>query len=220
VVSVNCTNCFFFRNSAGAENDRTNVNLTLKNCTVVGAQLNPVATIHDNNALWPVVITDCAFDNTGFNMDNPSGGNTNYIYCDYNAFTTNSGRTIVMGGHEVTNLASFNWQSSWLGNYYLPTNSSLINTGSVTADIVGLYHFTTQTNQVKETNSVVDIGYHYVAVDTNGVPFDTNGDGIPDYLEDANGNGLVDSGEIGWNIYGDLGLRVFITRPRNGTTLP
>ena len=63
-----------------------------------------------------------------------------------------------------------------------------------------MYHFTTQTNQVPGTDSVVDIGYHYVATDTNGVPLDTNSDGIPDYLEDANGNGLVDSGEIGWNI--------------------
>jgi len=66
----------------------------------------------------------------------------------------------------------------------------------------------------------VDIGYHYVAVDTNGIPFDTNGDGIPDYLEDINGNGLVDSGEIGWNIFGDLGLRVLIIRPKSGSSLP
>jgi hypothetical protein len=92
--------------------------------------------------------------------------------------------------------------------------------GNTNANLLGLYHFTTQTNQVKETNSVVDIGYHYVAVDANGNPIDTNSDGIPDYWEDANGNGLVDSGEIGWNIYGDLGLKVLITRPRNGTTLP
>jgi hypothetical protein len=62
----------------------------------------------------------------------------------------------------------------------------------------------------------VDIGYHYVATDTNGIPLDSNGDGIPDYIEDANGNGL----EIGWNITGDLGLQVIITQPRNGSTLP
>jgi len=59
-----------------------------------------------------------------------------------------------------------------------------------------------------------------VATDANGSPFDSNGDGILDYLEDINGNGLVDSGELGWNIVGDLGLNVIITRPRNGSTLP
>jgi hypothetical protein len=45
---------------------------------------------------------------------------------------------------------------------------------------------------------VVDIGYHYVALNTNGVPLDSNGDGIPDYIEDANGDGVVDSGETPW----------------------
>ena len=114
----------------------------------------------------------------------------------------------------------FNWQISWFGNYYQTTNSWLINKGDVTADQVGLYQFTTQTNQLKETNSIVDLGYHYVATDSYGNPLDTNGDGIPDYLEDANGNGLVDSGEIGWNIVGDLGLQVIITRPRNGSIMP
>jgi hypothetical protein len=43
---------------------------------------------------------------------------------------------------------------------------------------------------------MVDIGYHYVAVNTNSVPIDTDGDGIPDYLEDANGNGISDSGDL------------------------
>jgi hypothetical protein len=98
--------------------------------------------------------------------------------------------------------------------------STLINAGSRTADVAGLYHFTTTTNQVAETNSTVDIGFHYVATDSNGNPLDANGDGIPDYLSDANGNGLVDSGEIGWNLTGDLGLKVIITRPRNGAILP
>ena len=66
----------------------------------------------------------------------------------------------------------------------------------------------------------MDIGYHYVATDAYGNPLDSNGDGIPDYLEDVNGNGLVDSGEIGWNVVGDLGLKVLITRPKNGGILP
>jgi hypothetical protein len=76
---------------------------------------------------------------------------------------------------------------------------------------------------VKETNSVVDIGLHYVAVSQVGdqwVPIDTDGDGWPDYFEDRNGNGQADSGETDWQTGGDWGLRVFITRPRTGTVLP
>jgi hypothetical protein len=95
----------------------------------------------------------------------------------------------------------------------------LANRGSRAADLAGLYHFTTSTNQLKETNSPVDIGFHYVAV-TNGVPVDADGDGIPDYLEDANGNGAVNSGETDWQNAADLGLRVRITRPRPNAVLP
>lgn len=51
-------------------------------------------------------------------------------------------------------------------------------------------------------------------------PVDTDGDGIPDYQEDANGNGTLDSGETDPNNPSDSGLRVFITRPRNGSNLP
>ena len=49
--------------------------------------------------------------------------------------------------------------------------------------------------EIKEGSTKVDIGYHYVATDQYGNPIDTNSDGIPDYLSDANGNGVVDSGE-------------------------
>ena len=34
-----------------------------------------------------------------------------------------------------------------------------------------------------------------MVVDGSGVPIDSDVDGIPDYMEDANGNGVVDSGE-------------------------
>ena len=53
--------------------------------------------------------------------------------------------------------------------------------------MLGLYHFTTQTSEVPETNSPVDIGYHYVAVDDFGQPIDLNNNGIYDYLENPNG---------------------------------
>jgi len=81
----------------------------------------------------------------------------------------------------------------------------LIDAGDQTADVYGLYHFTTQTSaDSKEYDGMVDIGYHYVAVDSNNNPEDSDGDGVPDYREDANGNGAVDSGETAWYDASDL----------------
>jgi len=161
---------------------------TMGNCTMHGGTLNL------NRAyVASLVITNCAFDLTSIpnNNVNPAA--------DYNAYRPGQQRLQPQGGNDLVT-TNFNWQTSWLGNYYLPNNSPLIDRGNPTADQVGLYHFTTQTNQVKETNSIVDIGYHYVAVNTNGNPFDADGDGVPDYLEDANGNGLVDAGETNWGL--------------------
>jgi hypothetical protein len=55
------------------------------------------------------------------------------------------------------------WQSGPLGNYYLPWNSPYLDAGNTTADQLGLSLFTTQTSQVPEGNSVVDLGFHYWA---------------------------------------------------------
>src|SRR6185503_9840970 len=107
-----------------------------------------------------------------------------------------------------------------LGNYY-QTSTNLFNMGSVTnAALRGLYHYTTQTNQVKEANTALDIGFHYVATDGSGNPLDYDGDGLPDYYEDRDGDGSVDSGETDWQSAGDLGLKVWITKPKNGGPLP
>jgi hypothetical protein len=96
-----------------------------------------------------------------------------------NAYVTNCNRLDPAYSSDVILSNSPAYQTSWFGRYYLPPNSPLINAGSTTADQVGLYHFTTQTNQTIQANSIVDIGYHYVATDANGNPLDSNGDGIP-----------------------------------------
>jgi hypothetical protein len=135
-------------------------------------------------------------------------------------------KTTTLGGGYNKTLTTVDYQTGPLGGYYYPTNgasgglTNLINAGSTTADLVGLYHYTTSIGLAKETNSIVDIGFHYVATDANGNPIDTNGDGIPDYLQDANGNGVVDSGETDWTSATDPGLKVLITRPLRGSSVP
>jgi archaellum component FlaF (FlaF/FlaG flagellin family) len=205
-------NDLFWRSTLYASNNSAAATLNLTNNLAFGTT---ITLSQPGSGLW-----------TAFNNDFDTCTLTNSTLTNgYNAYLNSFGRLNPNYGHDVIQSGALNYQAGPLGNFYQPSTSPLINVGNITADLVGLYHFTVTTNlvsnlEIKETNSIVDIGYHYAAVDINGLPIDTNGDGAPDYLEDANGNGLVDSGEIGWNIFGDLGLKVLITRPRNGNVLP
>ena len=128
------------------------------------------------------------------------------------------------GSNHKTGLTA-DYQAGTLGSYYYPTNGSGLNqlrdAGSRTnAGLAALYHYTTTTNQVKDASTVLDIGYHYVATDGNGIPLDGDGDSWPDVLEDRDGDNVLDAGETDWQDASDLGLRVRITVPQPGTTLP
>jgi hypothetical protein len=116
-------------------------------------------------------------------------------------------------------LTTFAYAAGTLGPWY-HGQTNLVDKGSRAANTAGLYHYTTQSNQAKETTSTVDIGFHYVATNSSGVPLDDDGDGLGDYREDSNGNGTLDSGETNWQSASDLGLRVFILQPRSGSQLP
>jgi hypothetical protein len=114
--------------------------------------------------------------------------------------------------------------TNWVGvrgSFYYPTSgastslTNLVDTGSRTAANASLYHFTTRAaTGTSETSSQVDIGYHYIGVDANGAPLDTDGDGIPNYREDRDGDGVVDSGETSWTSATDAGLQIRILQPR------
>ena len=90
------------------------------------------------------------------------------------------------------------YESGPLGDYYISGTHPHVDAGSQTADLAGLYHFTTQTNQTIEGTSVVDIGLHYPVLDSNGQLLDSDQDGYPDIVEDRNGNGVADTGESDW----------------------
>jgi hypothetical protein len=210
--SLTFTNCLFYRTAiyGYAYGQARALNTTIQNCTFYNGFMTLNRYAGQATTMW--TIKNTAFDGTGFSFtDNLNSTNTAF---DFNAYNTNNlsglsypypytpvstNRLEYIGAHDVS-IGTYNWQSSWFGNLYQPTNSLLIDRGNTNANLLGLYHFTTQTNQAVEANSIVDIGYHYVATDTNGIPLDSNGDGIPDYIEDANGNGLADGGETNWGI--------------------
>ena len=114
-----------------------------------------------------------------------------------NAYFTNTVHLVPTNSTD-TNLV-MTYQTGALGRFYQPTNSGLLNKGTQTAAQVGLYYHTVTTNQNEELNTAVDFGFHYVAVDQNGNPLDSDGDGLADYLEDRNGNGSLDAGETSTN---------------------
>jgi hypothetical protein len=93
------------------------------------------------------------------------------------------------------------------GGFYLGHSAPLFGAGGHLAGDVGLFHYTTRADdQLKEGEETsghkVNIGVHYVALNVGtGQPRDSDTptpDGIPDYVEDANGNGVVDPNETSW----------------------
>lgn len=201
------TNCLFIRTGINAYNNYMpdNPSATFQNCTFYNGGICLQRSIDSTPSVWNIQNT--TFDGTSFLISDDFNANTNYTSWGWNAYNAaNTNWTIYNFGFgpaptnifeplaatDVVVPAGFNWQTSWLGNFYLPPNSSLINAGSSSAGLVGLYYYTTQASQMIESNSIVDIGYHYVAVSTNGLPF-TDNNGIALYLGgglDPDGSGL------------------------------
>jgi hypothetical protein len=136
---------------------------------------------------------DNAFDRTDIvNIFGDSVVNSHNGYLNYTGTVPR-----LLPNHASDVIGNFLWATGALGRFYhLSTN--LLNVGSRNATNAGLFHFTTQASQAKETNSVVDIGAHYLALD-GSLPSDYDADGVADYVEDPNGNGVLDSGETPWS---------------------
>ena len=177
-ITLNLTNCLFNR------------------AEIVCFTLNP--SIMRNNLFYGGAFEFYADSSAGTNsaiQDNDFDKSEwvvlpNWINVGYNAYVdcTNGHEIYGTGDIILTNLIAY--ETGPLGTFYQPTDSPLIHMGSTNANLLGLYHYTVTTNQVIEGTNTVSIGYHYVATDDNGNPLDSNGDGVPDYLEDPLGNGL------------------------------
>ena len=207
--TVNVTNSLFHRTAVILEGANHSLDATFQNTLLYGGSLYLYQEFGGT-----FILKDNLFDRVAVSQHvTPTH--------DYNGYITNSAAQWLTnsGIHNVFTNA-FSYETGGLGRFYQPTNSPFLSVGSTNANLLGLYHYTVVANNVKETNSMVDIGFHYVATNATGDPLDEDSDGTPDYLEDLNGNGTVDSGEADWQSAGDGGLRVLITRPRNGSILP
>ena len=85
-------------------------------------------------------------------------------------------------GADLTNSVS-PFATGSQGPFYLASPSSLTNAGYSNAAVWGLFHFTTSTGEAKESNSIVDVGFHYPTSS------DEDGDGLEDLVEDRSGDG-------------------------------
>ncbi|MFM7216295.1 MAG: hypothetical protein ACKO3H_15600 [Verrucomicrobiota bacterium] len=152
-----------------------------------------------SNPTW--VIKDNLFDGTSQTL---SGNSTASVTRSNNGFTSGTTNTYVGSGDKTGLSIDYQTNAVWGVRYYpasggAPSLATLIDAGSRTRETAGLYHFTVKSaNSTKEgadTPSTVDLGFHYIGLNTFGVPNDADGDGIPDYVEDRNGNNYLDTGE-------------------------
>jgi hypothetical protein len=145
---------------------------------------------YNYNGYWPLSADELSYD---YNFYSWNVGNTNKLQ------TTTTGDSFTDGGNEVTLTSAPPYQSGTFGRFYLPDTTPLYGAGSRSPADAGLYQYTTRTDQTKEGSETsghkVNIGVHYVAANIYGQPKDSDSDSIPDYVEDANGNGAVDSNE-------------------------
>jgi hypothetical protein len=135
------------------------------------------------NAYWPLSSAEL--------QQNQSG---------YRWFLQNSGRLLPapasngfdQGAGDLCLTSAPPYQVGPLGRYYLPNSTPLFGAGSRPASDAGLFHYTTRLDQTKEgSGQMVNIGLHYVATagPASSQPLDSDGDGIPDYVENWHGDG-------------------------------
>ncbi len=133
------------------------------------------------------VIKDNAFDSSSLT----DFGNA--LTASYNAYINMGASRFFPTNANDKVLTSFNYTNGPLGNYY-QVSTNLYDAGSRSASEAGLYHYTVRADQAKETNSTVDIGYHYVAALTSDI-------GLVGYwkLDETGGTIASDSSGYGFN---------------------
>ena len=186
-MSLYFTNCLLVRVTSGINEGFPGNEFIWRNVTMLGGNL----WVEPSYLPIPLSIQDSVFDGTVIY----SGGDPTNRDHRHNAYLANASQLDPAGPGNVT-VTNFHWQTGPLGRFYHGI-SSLTDAGSRPAWQASLHHYTTQTNQVRELGTTVDLGYHYVPLAANGLPYDFDGDGIPDYLDaDADSDGMTDVWEL------------------------
>lgn len=193
--TLNCRNCFFSRSSVNISSLTTDARtLSFRNNLFLGGSVTVGVPLSGSG--W--TIRENLFDGASF-----SGWLSPGMTVGYNAY---SDSTPWFGGSFNKVSIAAVYQSGPLGNYYYPatggltTLAALRNAGSQSANAAQLFHATTLPDQTKDgldDPTKVDIGFHYPAV-TGLVWADSDQDGLPDVVEDSDGDGVVDAGETNW----------------------
>jgi len=213
--TVLITNCLFQRVYVNLDDDDSYISVSnsLYNNLFWQGSFNLNHNIGDGNT---ITFRDNLFDQMPIASD--------YDYplivdvCSNNAYVTTNFGMLLPSNDDAILADSPAYEAGFLGQYYYPTDfTNLIHQGSRSSSAAALYQYTVTTNNAIEGTNIVSIGFHYVATDAYGVPLDSNGDGIPNYLEDYNGNGLADPGETNWLA---PPLIVRITQPANNSKIP
>ncbi|HRI16779.1 MAG TPA: hypothetical protein PLX89_27620, partial [Verrucomicrobiota bacterium] len=143
------------------------------------------------NPVW--TCTDNLFDATGLGALTIS---TNYLFAGWNGYSASSA-TFGGNGNKVSIVPVY--LPGPLGSYYYPTTGGnttlniLRNAGSQTASAAQLAQHTTTADLTKDTGQA-DIGFHYIA-GVAGLALDSDQDGLPDWVEDADWDGTKDATE-------------------------
>lgn len=154
------------------------------------------------NNTW--YVRDNLFDGTTQTLN---GTSTASVSRSNNGFTSGTSNTYNGSGDRTGLVTDYQSNGNWGYRYYPATGSApslatLIDVGSQTRTAAGLFHFTVKTsNNSKEgadASTTVDIGFHYVGLNGSGLPNDTDGDGLPDYVEDRNGDSIANASETNW----------------------
>jgi alpha-L-rhamnosidase len=144
-----------------------------------------------SRAFW--IVRDNVFDSGS--VDDSTGDVP--VVEDHNAFVNADAHLLATDPSDLF-FSSLAYATGPLGRYY-QASTNLVDKGSRPSPAAGLFHYTTQTNNLKEAWTQVDIGPHYVAVGPDGLPVDTDRGGAPDYLENPAGDGNVDNpNETSW----------------------
>jgi hypothetical protein len=164
---ANLTNCLL--ENVTMEIDPT-VPAGVRNCTFVGGAFYS----YTYGAIANYVIKDNIFDHTVLLNDLATFGYDG----GHNAFVAGCDRLYPTNASDIVLPASPAHQIGPLGNYYLPQLGPPIDGGSWSGTN-GLFHFTTALDQRKETNSIVDLGFHTVALAPAAPPTVWCDDSIP-----------------------------------------